>query len=171
MRLIADRVHTLGLVDIHDHRPLERINAVTYLIFHYNTIMVKESLAAGSCRLHRFGIRRIVQNHMVLAGRLDDFLGPLETVRDQKRVAGLERLAVAVRVGQDHAPLDELAEPIKVHKGMIFSTLSSGAFIRSERNFSCQSARWRRPSRSRPWRLRLRLGMGRGLRLGGAGLG
>ena len=56
----------------------------------------------------------------MLAGRLDDFLGPLETVGDQKRVAGLERLAVAVRVGQDHAPLDELAEPIKVHKGMIF---------------------------------------------------
>ena len=79
--------------------------------------MVKESLAAGLCR---FGIRRIVQNHMVLAGRLDDFLGPLETVGDQTRVAGLERLAVAVRVGQDHAPLDELAEPIKVHKGMIF---------------------------------------------------
>ena len=147
MRLIADRVHTWGFVDIHDHRPLERISAVTSLIFDYNTIMVKEFLAAGQCRPHRFGLRRIVQNHMVLADRLDDFLESLETVRDQKRAAGLERLAVAVRVGQDHVPLVVLAEPIKVDKDMIFSTLTSVVVIRPESNFNCQSARWRRPSR------------------------
>gem|GEM_PF-6286255 len=147
MRLIADRVHTLGFVDIHDHRPLERISAVTSLIFYNNTIMVKESLAAGQCRPHRFGLRRIVQNQMVLAGRLDDFLESLDTVRDQKRADGLERLAVAVRVGQYYVPLDVLAEPIKVDKDMIFSTLTSVVVIRPESNFNCQSARWRRPSR------------------------
>ena len=53
MSLLANRLHALELINIHDHRPLERINTINFLNIQLSTIMVYESLVGDSVKVCR----------------------------------------------------------------------------------------------------------------------
>ena len=94
MSLLANRLHALELVNIHDHRPLERINTINSLNFHLSTIMVYESLVGDSikvCRIAALSPRIVEIDLGFAAGHLNGLRDPVRPVYGllRRRQSGL----------------------------------------------------------------------------------